>query len=311
MFDEKKCYECNETFDDREFVNRHVKKHKITLQEYILKWKYDGVKLTCACNCGELTLWNVAQKDYAIYVRGHHMTGRKHSNETKQKIGEKNAVKMHEYMQQNPNIAKQRIQQMLDGRTPESEIRRIELSKLAISNETVEERQKRSEHTKKLWKQDILRDAHIQATETWKARHNAGTYDKTFEIARKKISKTITKKYLEGGFEWSRGFYISTKTHKKSYYRSSWELQFMKLLDQDESVLDWESEFTSIPYMFEDKEHLYVPDFHVTRTTCEQLVEIKSISLRVTSRNASKRDAAMKFCGERSWEYIEWDPSMI
>jgi hypothetical protein len=311
MYNENKCYECGEIFDSQEYVNRHIKKHKITLQAYILKWKHDEKLPTCACGCGKPTLWNVAQKNYTTYVHGHHMVGRTPTEETKEKIGRANSTKMKEYMQQNPDIAKQRVKQMLDGRTPESEVYRIEKSKAAIANETLEQRGKRSIHAKKLWNNGKLRDAHIKASKTWKARHATGVYAEAFEIARMKLSQIMTQKYLDGGFQWAHGFHISTKTQRKSYYRSSWELQFMNILDVDPDVIDWESEFTSIPYLFEGNEHRYVPDFHVTRINGNQLVEIKPISLRQIPRNIAKRDAAIKFCDDIKWEYIEWDPSMI
>jgi hypothetical protein len=308
MNNESTCKECGDIFNDAVQMRRHLRKHRITFQEYSLKWYHDEIEPTCTCGCGKKTLWNVALKGYASFVQGHHALGRKKTDEEKAKIGAKNSVNMKRYMNEHPDIAKTRIKQMISAITPEINAKRIESTKQTYASMTKEEKVKFSDHSKKLWKQgNLMIAAHEKSSTTFKQRSANGEYD--FTERNDKLSKVITLKYLNGGFEWAKGTYTSNKTKKKCYYRSSWELQFMKMLDVDDDVLDWESEFTSISYSFEGITHRYVPDFHVMRRTCQQLVEIKPQALRIIPRNEAKRDSAIKYCVERGWNYIEWEPT--
>lgn len=77
-------------------------------------------------------------------------------------------------------------------------------------------------------------------------------------------SVIISQLYLDGGMSWSKGHYLSSKTKRDCYYRSSWELRYMKQLDEDQNVAWWEYEPLRIPYEFEGNPHHYVPDFVVT-----------------------------------------------
>jgi len=65
-------------------------------------------------------------------------------------------------------------------------------------------------------------------------------------------------------------------------YRSSWELSFMKFLDNNPSVLNWGSEILAIPYIkpTTGRVHKYYPDFWVKYKNKEgkiiqEIVEVK------------------------------------
>ena len=60
-------------------------------------------------------------------------------------------------------------------------------------------------------------------------------------------------------------------------YRSGWELDFMKYLDRQPGVLQWNSEETIIPYKspIDGKWHRYYPDFWVKTLKSETIIEIK------------------------------------
>ena len=255
------CRECGIEFDIEESLRRHVKKHRLSFQEYSLKWFYEGVIPSCLCGCGQETLWNTGYKRYAEYVRGHSALGRKRTEEQKRKIGQKNSLHMKKLYRENPQLATQKIDRMNAARTPETEAKRIQATKEAYENMREEYLQKFSDRAKNLWKNGILANAHIKATETFKERFAAGEYD--FVERNKKISETVTQKYLEGGFQWSKGEYISVKTGKNIYYRSSWERQYAEQLDADDEVETWNYEFTSIPYVLDGINRNYVPDFYV------------------------------------------------
>ena len=83
----------------------------------------------------------------------------------------------------------------------------------------------------------------------------------------------------------------------------------MQLLDADERVESWSSESFSLPYTLDGKKKRYVPDFHViTRSGHDFLIEVKPLSLRETSMNVEKRNAAIEFCAKNGWFYVEWQP---
>src|SRR5574338_608305 len=149
MFDVKKCYECNETFETAAFVRRHVKSHGMSLRDYTLKWRYGGVVPTCKCGCGQETTWNIVMKGYTEFVHGHHRRNITVTNATRQKIGVKNSINMRRYMSENPDVVRQRVQQMTNGRTHEVEVRRINASRNAVASETIEQRKARSDHAKR------------------------------------------------------------------------------------------------------------------------------------------------------------------
>jgi hypothetical protein len=118
---DKTCKECNIKFESYEFVLRHLRCHKTTAKEYVLKWKYGNQVPLCACGCNRENRWNVALKDFTRFIRGHHAYGRVKSDEEKAKIGKKNSVNMKKFMERHPDIAKKRIREMLPlSKTPEA-----------------------------------------------------------------------------------------------------------------------------------------------------------------------------------------------
>ena len=308
MTNETICKECNESFNNPEQVRRHLRKHQITFQQYSLKWYHNGIIPKCKCGCLGDSTWNVGKKSYTDFVHGHHAFGRIKSDDEKQKIGKANSINMKRFMNENKDIAQLKSKQMCAGHTPETEAKRIKSTKHTYEIMSPKDKQKFSDHAKKLWNSsDIMKIAHIKASKTFVQRNIDGLYD--FTERNNKLSISITNKYLKGGFEWSRGSYTSTKTNKQCYYRSSWELLLMKELDLDLDVLDWESEFVSIPYEFEGNAHRYIPDFHVIRKSLgHSLIEVKPQALRITPRNTIKREVAKNYCKLNGWSYIEWAP---
>lgn len=117
---------------------------------------------------------------------------------------------------------------------------------------------------------------------------------------------------------------------KKIVYRSSWEKQFMILLDRDTRVIKWASESFPIAYRspIDNKVHRYFPDFIITikhKSGQEKtyIIEIKPhretqppkinntkkkkktiITEQLTYvRNQAKFTAAEKFCEKNGWEF--------
>ena len=67
---------------------------------------------------------------------------------------------------------------------------------------------------------------------------------------------------------------------KQIIYRSSWERLFMVYCDKKAEIWNWSSEEIKIPYMFEDKNRTYYPDFWVDMMDkngrrVQKIIEIK------------------------------------
>jgi len=149
-------------------------------------------------------------------------------------------------------------------------------------------------------------EARVRAASTFKERAAQGLYD--FATRNENLSKSITQLYLDGGFQWCVGDYTSFKTGETIFYRSSWELEYAKLLDADESVTTWEYEPFSIKYTLGTKQRSYLPDFLVTYSDgTKELVEVKPPSLESTRANQAKRLAALDLCNTNGWHYASWN----
>lgn len=301
-----RCEECGKQFTKQTSLNRHVKVHNISLQEYVLKWKYAGVEPICKCGCGKVPNWNVALADYAEYVHGHHVKGREVAAETRRKIGEKNSVNMKRYCAENADIAMQRVKLMQESnQTEEAKLKRKISIKKFLDELSDEERKLRfSAPLKTRWDNGEMKEAKEKAVSTWNKRFKDGEFD--FTERNQRISESIVKLYTEEGMYFSKGTYSSVKNNKDYYYKSSWELFLMQQLDASTKVTAWEYEPFCIKYNFNNSIHRYIPDFFVIYDDNLLLLEVKPAPLRCTERNTAKREAALDICKNYCWQYIEW-----
>lgn len=111
-------------------------------------------------------------------------------------------------------------------------------------------------------------------------------------------------------------------------FRSGWEYEVMKSLDENTSVLKWSSEEIFIPYIspVDNRVHRYFVDFYLEAKALngdikKLLVEVKpskqtqppKSTKRKTQRylgevmtygvNQAKWEAASKFCDKNGWEF--------
>lgn len=311
MEDDRRCLECMQLFESPEFVRRHIKCHGITLEAYVLKHVHNDIRPTCACGCNLETTWSTLHHAFQRYVHTHHLRGHTVSAETRAKIGAANSVNATAYWKANPELAKSRGQALRAKMTSEDESRRIANIRASCAAMSTEDRQKFSDHAKRLWreKSDVMHEAHTKASTTLKQRIDIGEI--TFEKRNRKLSEKITQLYVDGGFAWARGKHLSSKTGREHVFRSSWEKQYFELLDTDDDVITWRSEPFSISYELDGKQRRYVPDVIVTRRDRVQLIEVKPEKLRSTAMNEAKRVAAMRYCIDNDIEYVEWQPTVI
>jgi len=121
------------------------------------------------------------------------------------------------------------------------------------------------------------------------------------------------KKFQQGTFE--IGNPQKFVGSKPPYYRSSWELAFMRMCDNHPNITKWASENVKIPYRspLDGKYHNYVHDFMLQYTDKNgaehvELIEIKPRNQTVmesaktqgqkmqTAMNAAKWTAAQEWC---------------
>lgn len=127
-------------------------------------------------------------------------------------------------------------------------------------------------------------------------------------------------------------FYIPKHPEKyvgdvhRIFYRSSWELEFNKFLDNNPYVIGWSSEPVAIPYIkpTDNKVHRYFPDYWVKYRNAsgdiiEEIIEVKPKSQTRRSRrrnpkhklyediqfaiNTAKWQYAQKWCEERGIKF--------
>lgn len=120
------------------------------------------------------------------------------------------------------------------------------------------------------------------------------------------------KQFAQGVYE-----VVNTEKYvgsKKPYYRSSWELAFMRLADQHPNILKWSNENVKIPYRnpVTGKYTNYVPDFmiqYIDKNGKEhiELIEIKPSSQTTLESARGKRDALHVAVNAAKWTAAqEW-----
>jgi hypothetical protein len=112
-------------------------------------------------------------------------------------------------------------------------------------------------------------------------------------------------------------------------WRSTWELRFMRYLDQHPGVLEWASEEFAIPYEspVDGRMHRYYPDFILKKKNSSGDINILVVEIKphkemfppmkkqkITKRfleeaktysiNQAKWEACDRFCKERNWEFV-------
>ena len=130
------------------------------------------------------------------------------------------------------------------------------------------------------------------------------------ESAKVKMSETRTKKWVNGDYDhikmaWAKGHYFFKKSDREVYYRSSWELAFMKHLDAKEEVVRCEYERIRIPYRdTESRQRHYVPDILVEYIDDRKvLYEIKPFVRKDSEINKRKFKAARQYCKENNLKF--------
>lgn len=100
------------------------------------------------------------------------------------------------------------------------------------------------------------------------------------------------------------GTYESPKCDRVLYYRSSYELRYMKILDKDDNVESFEYERLFLDYEYKGKTHKYIVDFIVHyKDGTTKLKEVKPSYLIEDEIVKLKELAGRKYAAEHSMTY--------
>jgi len=112
---------------------------------------------------------------------------------------------------------------------------------------------------------------------------------------RDKISKLAVERVISGNCRYrigKSGFYYSIKTKKRIFYRSSYELKFINMLENDSSVYKYVYEPFYIKYTYNGNQHRYVPDFIIND---KYIVEIKPGAMLEDGKTKAKINAGREY----------------
>jgi len=130
------------------------------------------------------------------------------------------------------------------------------------------------------------------------------------EEMKNKISATRAKRWANGEYDhikmaWAKGKYFFQKAGKEVWYRSSWELAYMKYLDSREDIISCEYEGLKISYHdLQNKKRYYIPDFLVEHESGKKvLYEVKPFLRKDSETNKRKFKAARKYCKENNMKF--------
>jgi len=122
-----------------------------------------------------------------------------------------------------------------------------------------------------------------------------------------KLSVNVAKAYHDGklssiGRGHKNGWYKSDKFLKSFYYRSSYELKFLEICENLNTITDCKGCNITIPYISKTGTNKnYIPDFFINN---KWIIEIKPLKLKNYENNALKSEAGMAYAKNLDMNYI-------
>jgi len=106
-----------------------------------------------------------------------------------------------------------------------------------------------------------------------------------------------------GDKKYKKGTYVSKKTGSKEHYSSGYELEWMKKLDDDNTVKYWTKRHgIRIDYEYRGKHHKYLPDFYIEYDNKTEILETKGW-VRDREMLERKIKSAKLYCKEMGYNY--------
>lgn len=293
-----KCLICD---DGKEYGRLHkhlISSHNISSKQYTIQRLYAGIEPVCKCGCGYKTRY--VQFSFKEFHKGHNANrkGIKLSNEQIEKLSEIGKKRVAE----NPKwFTENMLNAQISCHSEAAERKRTKTLQIYWSKE--DNHIKKSTSAKKTYvDHPELREKTSQHFKQWHANLTEEEKQERYNDDWKdKISESITNKYLDGGFEWSRGTFFSTKMKETFYYRSSWELRYMKELDQDSSVISWIYEPFWVPYSKDGDKHRHIPDFVIEYLDGHKEIHEVGVKKLKEEKFAEKVSAIKNFCAANDY----------
>lgn len=102
-----------------------------------------------------------------------------------------------------------------------------------------------------------------------------------------------------------KGYYFSKKNNQYHLYRSSYELVGYILLDNNDTVLKYETETISIPYIYRNVNRNYIVDLFIHfKNGIKMIAEIKPESMLKLPMNVKKFKCLKEYAESKNWK---WD----
>lgn len=102
-----------------------------------------------------------------------------------------------------------------------------------------------------------------------------------------------------------KGYYFSNKNNQYHLYRSSYELVGYILLDNNDTVLKYETETVSIPYIYRKINRNYIVDLFIHfKDGTKMLAEIKPEKMMSLPMNVQKFKCLKEYAESKRWK---WD----
>jgi hypothetical protein len=181
---------------------------------------------------------------------------------------------------------------------------------------TLEQKSKQSKSFKKYLKTHKHPSSGLQRTDLMKEKIRkkllGGKQSKETSIKKSiSMTKLFINKKIKPNTKFKHGHFFSKLNNKEFYYRSSYELEAYKLLDDDDAqsiIKSWDVECLKIVYVDENKQLRYtVPDIFVEyKSGKKQLIECKNSWRLKDRRTQLKIEATKKYCDENGIVFSIW-----
>ncbi len=130
-----------------------------------------------------------------------------------------------------------------------------------------------------------------------------------------KVSDGVSKAILKGEYPTGSGkfgYFYSEKNEKTLYYRSSYELQAYKILEQLSKVKSYEIEPLRIPYKFKDINRYTIPDLLITYIDdTKELIEVKPEFKLEFEQEKAKLEAMENYALNNNWLFSIWTEKQL
>ena len=248
-----RCDLCNKelTFKHGGFTRHLKREHSTTIQEFYLKHvDEDGGK--CECGCGESTTWQPRGGYFKRFISGHNYRGKTKENDPTVAV---RARKMKEHENWKKSAFKKGQKPWNLGLTKETceKVKEVEIA-----------RQQTLSKKSREWHVNLRRKMVKTAKENFRSGKRVSHFALASDEERAKwIKKAMkTRNSRPANLRYRSGKYSSK--FGETFYQSSYELRYMKMLDENEDVNEWGRCQDLIPYHHEGKVRYYNPDFYVS-----------------------------------------------